>query len=553
MLTLRGGLGRLFLAALIPSSLLVPRLAAAPVVRAGGFVSASTSTTSCSGYTSNSVPPNTIRVLVHDSSGGASVQVLGFENYVENVLPNEWYPSWNAESLKAGAMAAKMYAWYMELHWRGGELNNDPTQCYDVDDTQAYQVYRANSAQASTTAAVQAIWYTNALENGKVFEASYCSNMNCSYYTVNTGAPNNGQDLCGTDPSGNPNTNGLRMSQWGSQACAQKGLTYQQILGVYYYVTPSNPGLSFVTSTPPVPTLATFQADNGQLWTMGSLGWKNWGVGVAPGTSPTSMMLPGGGYELAFQANGGLLWTVGNAGWVNWGVGMAPGTSPSIMTLPKGGYEIAFQANGGALWTVGTAGWKNWGVGMAPGTSPSIMTLPNGGYEIAFQAYGGSLWTVGTAGWTNWGVGMAPASSPAAVGLPNGGYEIAFQAYGGSLWTVGTAGWKNWGPGGGCSTNSSSPIPCMAASTSPSIVALANSGFEVAMQASGGQLWTVGGTGTTNWGLAMAPQTSPSITVQPNGTLLEAYQGSDGGLWTVGSGGYAWSLGMAKSTSPMVR
>ena len=541
---------------LVALPLLLPALGSSAPIPAH-VLTASTTSGSCSGYSSNTVPPDTIRVLVHNPAANPNgaivgVQTVGFETYVENVLPNEWYPAWNAEALKAGAEAAKMYAWYWVIHWRGGTYTDpttNQTQCYDVDDTTNYQVYKANTAVASTNAAVQATWYTEPVENGQVFEASYCSNMNCGYYTpTNPNAPNGSQDLCGTDPSGNPNTNGYEMSQYGSEACAQNGLNYQQILGVYYYVTRSNPELSFVTTTPPLPRLAAFQANNGQLWTMGSLGWKNWGVGMAPGTSPAFTMLPNG-YELAFQAYGGQLWSAGNAGWVNWGVGVAPGTSPSVIALPKGGYEIAFQGYSGQLWTVGNAGWKDWGVGMAPGTSPSMIALPNGGYEIAFQAYGGGLWTVGTAGWTSWGVGMAANTSPAAIALPQGGFQVAFQAYGGpnggDVWTVGNAGWTDWGPAMG--------NVGMAPGTSPSLVALPKGGFEVALQANGGDLWTVGTTGTTDWGLAMAPNSSPGITVQSDGTLLEAYNGSDGGLWTVSSGGYEWPLGMASSTSPAVR
>lgn len=527
----------MILTALVSSFVLLPALSRATSAPGDRMTYAATS--SCSGYTSNTVPPNTIRVLATDPSnptGPKTVQVIGFETYVENVLPNEWIPTWNAEALKAGAMAAKSYAWYWVIHWRGGTSNG---QCYDVDDTTNYQVYKANSAQASTTAAVQATWYIDMLENGQIFEASYCSNMNCGFYP---GAPTSGQDGCGTDPSGSPNTTGLRMSQYGSQACAQQGLDFRQILGVYYYVpaTSTSPRVApaFVTTSPPLPTLAAFQADNGDLWTIGTAGWKDWGVGMQPGTSPATTAVPNG-YEMAFQAYGGQLWTVGNAGWTAWGLGMAPGTSPSIMALPKG-FEVAFQSYSGHLWTVGNAGWKDWGVGMAPGTSPVMIALPNGGYEIAFQAYGGHLWTVGTAGWTDWGVGMAAGTSPAAIAFPQGGFEVGFQAHGGHLWTVGNAGWTDWGLG-------------MAAGSGPSLTVLPKGGFEVALQAYGGQLWTVGNNGTTNWGLAMAPGTSPAISVQPNGSLLEGYEGSNGTLWTVGSGGYDWQLGMAPSTSPTVR
>ena len=51
----------------------------------------------------------------------------------------------------------------------------------------------------------------------------------------------------------------------------------------------------------------------------------------------------------------------------------------------------------------------------------------------------------------------------------------------------------------------------MAAGTEPSLTALSNAAFEVAFQAYGGALWTVGSAGWTDWPLGMAPSTSPSI------------------------------------------
>ena len=61
--------------------------------------------------------PETIRVRVTgypicDTGRAYTVEVIDFKEYVKHVLPNEWVPSWPWESLRSGAMAAKMYAWY---------------------------------------------------------------------------------------------------------------------------------------------------------------------------------------------------------------------------------------------------------------------------------------------------------------------------------------------------------------------------------------------------------------------------------------------------------
>ena len=75
---------------------------------------------SCTGYSSQSTPPSTIRVRRHNSNGTATgVATVPFVQYVENVLPHEWIASWNAEALKAGAVAVKSYGWYWVTHYGG--------------------------------------------------------------------------------------------------------------------------------------------------------------------------------------------------------------------------------------------------------------------------------------------------------------------------------------------------------------------------------------------------------------------------------------------------
>ncbi|MGH2627576.1 MAG: carboxypeptidase regulatory-like domain-containing protein, partial [Anaerolineales bacterium] len=60
--------------------------------------------------------PRTIRVRVTgypycDTTRPYTVQIIDFVEYAKHVLPNEWVNSWPGESLRAGAMAVKMYAW----------------------------------------------------------------------------------------------------------------------------------------------------------------------------------------------------------------------------------------------------------------------------------------------------------------------------------------------------------------------------------------------------------------------------------------------------------
>ncbi|MER6366770.1 SpoIID/LytB domain-containing protein, partial [Kitasatospora sp. NPDC001527] len=186
-------------------------------------------TGNCGGYASDSTPPSSIRVLQyaqHTSTGapvaGTQTGVVNvpFNSYVKDVLPGEWITSWQPDSLKAGAMAAKTYAWYWVNNWRGGSSNGT---CYNVDDSINYQRYIPGRATATTNAAVDATWNSVMTRNGSIFQASYQATL-----TGNT------SESCGSGLSRYPNT----LSQWGSQNCALAGQSWQSILSTYY------PGLS---------------------------------------------------------------------------------------------------------------------------------------------------------------------------------------------------------------------------------------------------------------------------------------------------------------------
>ena len=66
--------------------------------------------------------PKVLDKYIHNSiengTSGFLNLTINFENYVKDVLPNEWMagfwasPFWWAESLRAGAMAAKLAPWY---------------------------------------------------------------------------------------------------------------------------------------------------------------------------------------------------------------------------------------------------------------------------------------------------------------------------------------------------------------------------------------------------------------------------------------------------------
>lgn len=95
-----------------------------------------------------------------------TVQWVDFRTYLKHVLPNEWSPSSPPEALKAGAMAAKTYAWFWIA--AGGKWPDA-----DVYDSTCDQVYNPNVAYASTNAAVDATWNWLLTRNGSLLHTSY--------------------------------------------------------------------------------------------------------------------------------------------------------------------------------------------------------------------------------------------------------------------------------------------------------------------------------------------------------------------------------------------
>ncbi len=222
-------------------------------------------------------------------------------------------------------------------------------------------------------------------------------------------------------------------------------------------------------TTAPAVAETAFQANTTSLWTVGSAGNKDWGLGMMQGTSPSIAALEGGGFVAVFQANTGNLWTGGDGR--RQGLGprhderheperhgaarrrlrdrlpgqhrqpvdrrhrgehrlearMMAGTSPSITALADGSFEVAFQANTTNLWTVGGGGNTDWKLGMMAGTSPSITALGYG-FQVAFQANTTSLWTVGIGGDKDWALGMMPGTSPSITALAKGGFEWRSRA-----------------------------------------------------------------------------------------------------------------------------
>ena len=163
----------------------------------------------------NTSYPSVVRVAIRQNNNPYGpilwVQTVGFEEYCSDVLSNEWVPSWKAQSLRAGAIAVKMFAWHHTLHpvTIGGWT-------FDVDNTTNFQEYKYMSGTPQTDAAIKATWnlvYTP--PTGEILALDYRAgtpfNANWSFIGSNM------------------------MSQLGSEYWASIGqLDYTHILSLYY-------------------------------------------------------------------------------------------------------------------------------------------------------------------------------------------------------------------------------------------------------------------------------------------------------------------------------
>ena len=193
-------LGRLLLSAALAGFLIAPGVIRPATVSAGV----------CSGWTNVGTPPPTIRV--YRVSRGV-VQNVDFKTYVKVVVAAEWPATWPFQTLRAGAVAAKQYAWYYAMHYRGG--TGADGNCYDVRDDSVDQLYGPESrtpTEAEETA-VDTTWPEAVLRNGTLILTGYRP----------------GNDVpCGQDADGS------HLIQQSSRRCGLNSQTGEQILHIYY-------------------------------------------------------------------------------------------------------------------------------------------------------------------------------------------------------------------------------------------------------------------------------------------------------------------------------
>lgn len=192
------------LGAVLGVSLLIPVEAIDPPAAAAG-----SSVNGCSGWSSTTRPPDSIRVLRRRSG---RIERVPFRKYVVTVLGKEW-PSYLPQPVvEAGAVAVKQYAWYHSL---GSARVTRDGRCYDVNDGVGDQLYKPKRARVGQDhyRAVNKTWDVRLLKNGRLFMTGY-----------RRGA----KDKCGRDATG------WKLYARSATRCAYRGLDYLDILRKYY-------------------------------------------------------------------------------------------------------------------------------------------------------------------------------------------------------------------------------------------------------------------------------------------------------------------------------
>ncbi len=172
-----------------------------------------------------------------------SVNVYAIDTYVRNGLDDEWIASWNANSVKAGAIAYRSYGSYHVFHPRVPAsydiCNTTSCQVNDPSDTHV----NSNNATVQTTGTI----VTNAAGTDALFsEYSAENNLAPGCPDGSTGRPEHNWP-CLADPVDVGTTyfgHGRGMCQWGSQRWSiNQGKDFVWIVNHYYNANGNPSGL----------------------------------------------------------------------------------------------------------------------------------------------------------------------------------------------------------------------------------------------------------------------------------------------------------------------
>jgi len=150
------------------------------------------------------------RILVSLDRGKLTiVNWLDLESYTASVVGAESIPSWNAEALKAQAIASRSYA----MNYR----NRPASPLFDLGNTESHQVYKGVASEYNTT------WAATQATRGQVLIDLRSNTVMMSQYAAT-------QEIVNSAHGGYNS-----MSQTGAAEMANQGFSYLQILGRYYH------------------------------------------------------------------------------------------------------------------------------------------------------------------------------------------------------------------------------------------------------------------------------------------------------------------------------
>lgn len=396
------------------------------------------------GYLSQTLPPGSIRVW-RRSTGTNRVDLVNFLFYAKKVLPNEWFPTDDQQALRAGAVAVKMYGW-QRVNTANTFAHVLPTgECYDVDDTQTFQVYDERVSDPNTDLAVASTWPVVVYRAGTVLEALYA---NAAVLNATTGCVR---------------FDGIHMVQEGTQTCAtqiqqpqNRTLSWFEILQRFY----DNISITFMGAGPAVTAPQSglridvfVRGSDGQVhqkfWdcttTPCSLCWQGcWkgpadGMGGLPAASlavsdPAAAWSNNGTrLDVAVRGNDNAVWLdtfIANIGWSGWqslggditaGPGLAAqrnltqvdllwrNSSNNVERTTFNGASWAFNGQLPALPTIpdASAVWDPAGTWRLGNTTLEAFVSSNDDGEQIFQStLTGSTWGA----WVGRGTGSDPAA-----------------------------------------------------------------------------------------------------------------------------------------------
>jgi hypothetical protein len=169
--------------------------------------------------------PKRISVCIDRPSCSTVVTPLFETEYVPDVLPNEWYCSWSANALKAGAVAVRTYGWWRKEHPR--------STAFDIYDDASDQVYVAGVSHQSGAAPCN-----SAVAATAGTRVEYSAARINAQYRAETGNPtaSGGTSylVSVSDPHTSVGTLGPGLCQRGSQSYGANGTSFGAILRHYY-------------------------------------------------------------------------------------------------------------------------------------------------------------------------------------------------------------------------------------------------------------------------------------------------------------------------------